>query len=474
MTRKPTLWRSADAAAATGGRASRAWQAAGVSIDSRRIEAGDLFVALEGPRFDGHDFVAAAFERGASAAVVSRLPDGVGADRPTLLVGDTFAALNDLARAARGRSEARVIAVTGSVGKTGTKDALGLVLSEQGRTATSLGNLNNEFGVPLSLARLPAEADYAVFELGMNRPGELEPLSRMVRPDVAIITTIAPVHTEFFEFVGDIADAKAEVFAGMDGGTAVLSRDNVYFAILAVAAYAAGIEHVVGFGAHPEAKVRAVDSVPRADSSLVTVDIGGRLLEYRIGLPGRHWVTNSLAVLAAVDAVGADIEAAAAALAGFTAPRGRGGRRRVALGAGDFELIDDSYNASPASMRAAFETLGIAEPGPGGRRVAVLGDMLELGANGPMLHAGLRDALVSSGADLVFTVGPNMAHLRDALPKRLCAGHAETAGALAPVVAAAVRPGDVVCVKGSLGMAMSEIIEALLGAEDQPPRAANG
>lgn len=470
--KKSTLWTSSEADLATGGRSNRRWQASGVSIDTRTLQRGDLFVAIEGPNFDGHAFAAEAFERGAAAMIASRKLDGVDSEKPVLKVADTMMALNALARAARGRANARVIAVTGSVGKTGVKEALKLVLADQGRATATEGNLNNEIGVPLSLARMPADVRFAIFELGMNHAGELSLLAQLVRPEVAIITTIAPAHAEFFESVADIADAKAEIFDGMMGGTAVLNRDNAYFATLAVTAFARGIERITGFGAHPEATARVIDASPDSKSTQVTAEIGGTRVEFRVGLPGRHWVINSLAVLAAVDAVGGDIAAAAAALARLEATKGRGARHRVA--GGEIEVIDESYNASPASMRAAFDTLGAAEPGAGGRRIAVLGDMLELGAHSEIMHAGLAGPLEARGIDLVFTAGIMMAKLDAALPDAMRGGHAASAKALTPILVAAVRAGDVVAVKGSLGSQMNQAVEALLKLEDAPAHAVNG
>jgi UDP-N-acetylmuramoyl-tripeptide--D-alanyl-D-alanine ligase len=469
---KAPLWTAEDAAA-TGGRATSPWRAEGVSIDSRTIRPGDLFVALRGPNHDGHDHVAAALANGATAAMVDHVPAGVNGG-PLLIVGDTFEGLNALGRAARRRSKARIVAVTGSVGKTSVKEALKLVLSRQAETAATIGNLNNHWGVPLSLARMSPDTVYGVFEMGMNHPGELTPLSQLVRPDVAVITTIAPVHTEFFEFIGEIADAKAEIFNGMRGGTAVLNRDNAYFATLAVAAFGRGLDRIVGFGAHPDATARVESWTAAADGSTIHAAINGRRLTYRVAQPGRHWVINSLAVLAAAQALGADLERAAAALAELPATKGRGERHRIACRGGDFTLVDDSYNASPASMRASFEILAISEPQGVGRRIAVLGDMLELGPTADDLHAGLAAALLASGVDLVFTAGPHMKHLHEALPRDRRGGHAPTAEALAPLVVDAVGPGDVVAVKGSFGSRMAVIVGALKDIGRTPPRAANG
>ena len=469
----PALWTAKAARDATGASGAGRWRARGVSIDSRTLVKGDLFIALEGPNFDGHRFVADAFEKGAAAAVVSRPPEGVAGDAPLVTVADTMAALDDLARAARRRGPAKVVAITGSVGKTGTKEALRLALETQGPTSANEGNLNNRIGLPLSLARMPRETAYGIFELGMSRPGEIAPLSELARPDVAIITTVERVHGEHFASVADIADAKAEIFSGMAGGVAILHRDNAYFPWLAEAAEAAGVADVIGFGAHPEATARLIDCELKPSSSEVAAVIEGRTVSYRLPLAGRHWVMNSLAVLAAVHAAGADVAAAAAALAGLSALRGRGQRHRVLIPGGSFELVDETYNASPASMRAAISVLAGARPGAHGRRVAVLGDMLELGADAPRLHAALAPHLANAGIDLVFTAGPNMAHLHDALPKAMRADHAASAAELAPKVAAALASGDVVAVKGSFGSAMRTVVEALLAVASVPPRAAN-
>jgi UDP-N-acetylmuramoyl-tripeptide--D-alanyl-D-alanine ligase len=469
----PALWTAAAAAKATGGRGGGRWRATGVSIDSRTLVKGDLFIALAGPNHDGHDHVGQALDRGAAAAVVSRVPEGVAAEAPLLVVDDTMAALTALARAARARARAKVIAITGSVGKTSTREALRLALETQGPTSASLGNLNNRIGVPLSLARMPRDTAYGIFELGMSRAGEIDPLSKLVRPDVAIITTIEPVHAEFFPSIAEIADAKAEIFTGMRDGTVILHRDNPFFPWLADTAESFGVTRVVGFGAHPEAAARLIDCRLGSSSSRVTAVIEGRTVTYRLPLAGRHWVINSLAVLAAVAAVGADPAAAAAALAGLTALGGRGQRHRVALAGGMFDLFDETYNASPASMRAAISVLGGVRPGGGGRRIAALGDMLELGADAPRLHAGLATALTAAGVDLVFTAGPNMAYLREALPDNMRGDHASSAAELAPKVAAALRPGDVVTVKGSYGSAMGMVVEALLELGSAPARAAN-
>ena len=479
MAARTPLWTADEACAATGARVTGDWIASGVSIDSRSLEAGDLFVALQGPTFDGHAFIGAALEKGAVAALASRIPDGLPNGAPLLLVDDTLAGLEALGRAARARSAARFIAVTGSVGKTGTKEALKLALEATAPTFASSGNLNNHWGVPLSLARLPRDVAYGVFELGMNHAGEIGPLSRQVRPDVAIITTIEAVHMEFFASVDEIADAKAEIFEGMGScATAILNRDNPQFDRLEAHARAGGIARIIGFGRHEQADSRLVDCTLNATGSTVSASILGERIDYRLAMPGLHWVLNSLGVLAAVVAAGGDLAGAAAKMSELVPLKGRGKREHITLAGGPFELIDESYNASPAAVRAAIQVLARATPGAGGRRIAVLGDMLELGAEEERLHADLAPDLRAAGVDLVFTAGSLMAALGQALPTGQRGGHAATAADLLPQVAAAVQPGDVVLVKGSLGSRMGPLVEALRDLDRSRsgtarPRAAN-
>ncbi|MDE2164844.1 MAG: UDP-N-acetylmuramoylalanyl-D-glutamyl-2,6-diaminopimelate--D-alanyl-D-alanine ligase [Alphaproteobacteria bacterium] len=462
------LWTAAEAAGATGGMNTADWTTQGVSIDSRSLLPGDLFVALKGPKFDGHEFVLAAFDKGAAAAMVSRqMPD---AAMPLLMVADTQTGLEDLGRAARARTAAKIIGVTGSVGKTGTKEALRHALERQGPTHASTGSLNNQWGVPLSLARMPRETAYGVFEMGMNHPGEIDALTRLVRPDVAVITTVEPAHLGFFPSVEAIADAKAEIFNGMEPrGCAVLNRDNPHFDRLAERATAAGVGRIVDFGAQAAAAVHLIDCHLHASASAVTASVQGEIVDYCLALPGRHWVMNSLAVLAAVKAAGGDVGTAAAAMATLEPMAGRGLRRKIAAASGDALLIDESYNASPASMRAAIAVLGAAQPERGGRRIAVLGDMLELGADAANLHAELAGPLHDAGVDLVFTVGASMWALHEALPTRRRGGHAATATEIAETVASRLRRGDVVMVKGSYGSRMRDVI-ARLSTAAEPAR----
>ncbi|HEX6959555.1 MAG TPA: UDP-N-acetylmuramoylalanyl-D-glutamyl-2,6-diaminopimelate--D-alanyl-D-alanine ligase [Ferrovibrio sp.] len=468
------LWTSAEAARATQGGSETFWTASGVSIDSRAIGFGDLFVALRGPNFDGHVFVADALAKGAAAAMVDRVPETLPPGANLLLVKDTFQALNDLAAAARQRCGAKVIAVTGSVGKTSTKEMLRHVLADQAATHATTGNLNNHWGVPLTLARMPVDSRFAVIEMGMNHAGEIAPLSRLARPQSAIITAVEAVHLENFASIAGIADAKAEIFAGLEpGGVAIVNRDNPHFARIAEAARAAGAATVIGFGEHPEAQARLVKYAPHADCSCVAAEILGHPMTFKIGAPGRHWVLNALAVLAAAQIAGADLAQAGMALARITAPKGRGERHVLSWrDGGDIELIDDSYNASPPSMRAAFAVLAMAKPrAPRGRRIAVLGDMLELGPDAEAAHAGLAQDL--SGVDLVFAAGPLMRALYEALPAQKRGHLAANSTELIQPLRRAIRGGDVLLVKGSHGSRMDRIVEDLLAPAPEP-RAANG
>ena len=435
----------------------------GISIDSRSLAGGEAFFAISGDNRDGHDFVAAALAAKAGLAVVaadrrSELPQDV----PLLVVPDVLAALRALAAAARARLQGKVIGVTGSVGKTGTKEALRLALGADAETHASVASYNNHWGVPLSLARCPASARYAVLEMGMNHAGEIEPLSRLARPHVAIITTVAPVHLEFFGSLAKIADAKAEIFLGLEaGGAAVINRDNSQFARLKRRAKEAGVARIVSFGEHEQADARLIKCALHPGCSAVQADILGTELTYKIGAPGRHLVHNSLAVLAAAVLVGADLALAALALADFKPASGRGAAFEIDLPGGPATVIDESYNANPASMAAALALLGQRPVGARGRRIAVLGDMLELGPRGRALHRGLLAPVDANAIDLVFCCGPLMRALWRALPASRRGGYAEDSAALEPQVLSAVGAGDVVMVKGSLGSRMAPVVKAL-------------
>jgi len=445
----------------------------GISIDTRTVRPGEAFFAIKGDSRDGHEFVPAALAAGAIAVVARSRRAEFAPDAPFLIVEDVLDALRDLAAAARARSAAKVIAVTGSVGKTGTKEALRLALSADGETHASVASYNNHWGVPLTLARFPQSAAYGVFEIGMNHAGEITPLTRLVRPHIAIVTTVEPVHLAYFGSVEAIADAKAEIFLGVEpGGAAVINRDNAHYARLRAAAEAAGVSRIVSFGEHAEADARADRVHLDADCSTVRATILGADITYKLGAPGRHLVGNSLAVLAAVSLAGADLARSALALARLAPPVGRGARITLRLPGGAALLIDESYNANPASMRAAIALLGQAPVGPQGRRIAVLGDMLELGPQGGTLHAGLAEAIAAAEIDLVFCAGPLMRALFEALPSGRRGGYSETAAGLESTVLGAVRAGDAIMVKGSLGSKMGPIVKAFERAFPNPAAAA--
>src|SRR5215471_15494237 len=463
------MWTAADAEVATGGSATGDWIATGVSIDSRTLAAGDLFVALCGPNHDGHDFVGAALEQGAAAAMVDRGVPGLQAGAPLLLVDDTLASLCALGVAARKRSGAKVVAVTGSVGKTGTKEALRLALASAGTVYASAGGLNNHWGAPLSLARLPLRADYGVFELGMNHAGEIASLTRLMRPHIALITTVEPAHLGFFSSMDVIADAKAEIFLGLEPcGAAILNRDNPYYARLSELAARAGAATIIAFGAHPDADVRLVDCVLSSRDSAVQAAVFGKALKFHVPVAGWHWVMNSLAVLAVAAVVGIGVESAAEALDRLEALPGRGRRYELAWRGGILTLIDESYNASPASMRAALSVLAATKPGPGGRRVVVLGDMLELGDASERFHRELLRSLESAKVDRVFLVGDAVTALHQALPERMRGGMWPSADGAIPALRHFLEPGDVVTVKGSRATRVSKIVEYLHSQSARP------
>ncbi len=461
------LWTAREMVTAMGGRpfGNLPMGVTGISIDSRTITPGEAFFAIKGDRVDGHDYASIAIANGASLLVVSeaKLPALGRLTIPMIVVEDVLVGLQKLGMAARDRTPATVIAVTGSVGKTTTKEMLRVALAPSGKVHASVASFNNHWGVPLTLARMPIDTRYGVFELGMNHPGEIGPLSRMVRPDVAVITTIAPAHLGNFSSVDEIADAKAEIFEGVvNGGDAILNRDNPYYERLEQAALAQGVENIHSFGQHAKAEFRLAEFDGAAELSTVWVSFGGETREVTIGAPGRHLAENAMAVLAAVSLVGADVDAAIEAFASLSAVKGRGQRHRLKMPEGALTLIDESYNANPASMRAAIAVLASAQPGEDGRRIAVLGDMLEMGEFAPSVHAELAGPLLASGIEHVWLAGPEMVALRDALPETVHVVYFETTDELVNLVTAEVRAGDVVMVKSSLGIGFGKIVAALL------------
>ncbi|MEO1536377.1 MAG: UDP-N-acetylmuramoyl-tripeptide--D-alanyl-D-alanine ligase [Pseudomonadota bacterium] len=464
------LWTSAGALAATAGRAQGPdWAANGVSIDTRTLQTGDLFVALRDVR-DGHDFVADALAKGAAAALVSRVPDGVAPDAPLLIVDDVLTALEAMARAARARTSAKVIGVTGSAGKTSTKDMLLHVLASQGKTHAAEASYNNHWGVPLTLARMPADTEFAVIEIGMNHPGEIAPLARLARLDLAIITTVAPAHLEAFDNLEGIAVEKASIFEGLEpGGIALFNADVDTAPILNAKAK----EHAarrIGFGEHGDAALRALRVTLTDTASVVEGRSPDGPFLFKVGAPGRHFAMNALAVYGATGLVGADPDVVACDLGQWQAPPGRGQRETVMLDAVEglaVDLIDDAFNANPASVAAAFEVLAAIEPKQdkgriaNGRRIAILGDMLELGDEETDLHRALADHPALASIKRIDCVGPRMKALYDALPVEKRGRWVEKAETLAGIAHKLIDAGDVVLVKGSKGSRVSLVVDAL-------------
>ncbi|WP_127114089.1 UDP-N-acetylmuramoyl-tripeptide--D-alanyl-D-alanine ligase [Shimia sediminis] len=464
-----SLWTATEAATATGGQAVGDWAVNGVSIDTRTIEPGDLFVALKAAR-DGHDFVAQALEKGASAALVTHVPDGVASDAPLLIVDDVLEGLERLGKAARARTNARVVAVTGSVGKTSTKEMLRAILSGQGKTHASVASYNNHWGVPLTLARMPADTDYAVIEIGMNHPGEISPLAKLARPHVAMITTVAAVHLEAFENVEGIAREKAAIMDGLEpGGTAVLPSDIDTTAILVGTANAVGAE-VIAFG--ETARDWVLDQVTlKGDTTIAKASAKGEALVFKINSAGRHFAMNGLGALAAAQALGADLAIAAADLGRWVPFTGRGAREVIYLDPVEtdqtLDLIDDAYNANPTSLGAALEVLAAAEIKDGlgrigkGRRIAFVGDMKELGPAETAMHAEMADHPAMASIDVVHCVGPLMRHLHAALPLNKRGQWAETSEEMAKNIRNLVDSGDSVLAKGSLSMGLAKVVDAI-------------
>ncbi len=454
------LWTAQEIAQAVGGRVVGGdFAVTGVSIDTRSIEPGDLFVALAGVR-DGHEFVAQARTGGAAGTLASQSVEG-----PAVMVEDTFKALEKLGEAARLRApRTRRGAITGSVGKTSVTQAVRAGLMLAGKAHSSVKSYNNHIGVPLTLVRMPRDTERAVFEIGMNHADEIAPLSRFVRPHAVAITTVGPVHTENFpDGEAGVARAKAEIFAGLEpGGVAVLNADNSWFEFLSGEARRAGAV-VRAFGTAEGADARLIDFQPQAGHAVVQARLHGKALDFPILQTGFHWGPNSMAVLLMLEALEVDLSDGLAALGSFEPLAGRGAEKEVRLAAGAFTLIDESYNANPVSMIAAFKTLGARRPA--GRRIVALTDMLELGAEAPAFHAGLAGPLEEAGVDLVFCAGPLMKSLWDALPPTRRGGYAETAAELAPLIARATEPGDLVMVKGSNGSRAGAVVAAL-GALD--------
>lgn len=473
--RNTIIWSAADAAQATDGelKGGESWAASGISIDSRTVEKGDLFIALKGDNGDGHQYVADALSKGAAAAIVSHVPDDVADDAPLLIVDDTFTAVQALGGAARARSGAKIIGITGSVGKTGTKEMLAEAFGALGQTHACAASFNNHWGVPVSLSAMHAGSDYGIFEIGMNHAGEITPLSGQVKPDIAIITTIAPVHIENFGSEEEIAVAKAEIFDGMnEAGITILNRDNDWFDFLKERAEAKSLK-VLSFGRHDEADAKLEDCLIAANGSRIKANIMGEDISFGLQVAGEHIALNALSVLLAVKAAGEDVQKAAKALRKIEPLKGRGKREYLDIGDPDnpVTLIDETYNASPVAMRAAFKVLAMIDPGRGGRRIAILGDMYELGKNAQKEHEELDLPLQTADVQFVYTSGPLMKHLHNKLPPEMRGAHEDDTEKLAKIVPDVLTPGDVVMVKGSRGGGekprMQVIVEALRALPQQ-------
>ncbi len=465
---KSSLWSSTEAARVTNGIAKGHWVAHGISIDTRSLQKGDLFIAIRGDAMDGHKFAADALAKGAAAVVIDHAIEGVPDDK-ALMVSDTFKAMQDLGVGARTRTAAKIIGVTGSVGKTGTKEMLGRVFSALGQTHYSEKSLNNHWGVPLSLSRMDAGCDFGVFEMGMNHANEIAPLTQMVKPHIAIITTIAPVHTEHFpDGLNGIAKAKSEIFSGMDAhGIAILNRDNPEYDLIVSEAKRQNITKIFSFGKSDQADARLIDCLVASNGTRIKAIILGEEINFTMKDAGPHNATNALSVLLSVKLIGGDIQKATMALHDMEPPAGRGKREYLNIGDANnpVTLIDESYNASPVAMQAAFKVMALIDPGRGGRRIAILGDMYELGANSAQMHRDLAMPLQAAGIDLVYTCGPLMKNLYDALPEQNRGQHRDEAPEMAKIVPDVLVPGDVVLVKGSRGGGdrprMQLIVEAL-------------
>ena len=454
-----SLYTVAEILAATGGHApdlDPATPIDSISIDSRELGPNALFVAIKGDRFDGHDFVDTALANGAAAALVSR---GEGPRR--IMVADALEGMRDIARAARARSRAAIIGVTGSVGKTTTKEAIRIVLEAAGSTHASIKSFNNHWGVPLMLARLPEGAQFGVFEMGMSAANEIRPLSQLVRPHIAVITTVAAAHLEAFDSIDGIARAKAEIFVGLEpGGTIVLNADHPQIGILLEEAHAAGIQNIVTYGEARGVDWQILKIETAADKSFATIEHDGVQYELVLPVPGRHMVANATAALAVAHIAGVEPEVALRALASFGAQAGRGQRSLLGPREKPLLLIDESYNANTASMGAALEVFA-AQAAPEGRKVVILGDMLELGTQSEALHASLKSAVLASGAERIFLVGSGMGALAAALGPDRVAAHTQTSAEMAEIVLNDLAYGDAVMVKGSNGVGLTKIVDQI-------------
>lgn len=461
------LWTSAELIKAIQGRpvGNVPTGISGIAIDSRTVKPGDVFFAIKGDRVDGHSFASFAAANGASLLVVAegKLPALGRLTVPMIVVDDVLVALEQLGIAARRRTAARVIAVTGSVGKTTTKEMLRVALEPSGRVHAAVASFNNHWGVPLTLARMPEDTEFGIFEVGMNHPDEIRPLVKMVQPHVAIITTVAAAHLGNFASLEEIAKAKAEIFEGLlPGGAAIINHDIEQYDYLEQIASQVGVDHILTFGQHPKADFRLAEFETRENGSTIWATIQGETSEVEIAVPGRHIADNAMAVLGAVAITGANLDKAFDALSKLQPVKGRGQRHKLLLESGAFELIDESYNANPASMRASIAVLASTSAQDGGRRIAVLGDMLEMGEFSAQVHVELAAPLLAAGIEHVWLAGEAMHHLREALPPSVDVQWYATTDELLPFALSSVQRGDILMVKSSLGLGFGRIVQALL------------
>lgn len=459
--RLKNLWNSKEINAALNLSDSAAWMASGVSIDSRKIAKGDIFIAIVGPKFDGNQFTNNALEKGAAAAIVNYIPRNLRRKRPILIVKNTSLALKKIGEAARKRTRAKIITITGSVGKTTTKELLREILEKEGSTTATIGNLNNQLGLPLSLSRMPKKSDFGIFELGMNKPGEISSLTKITKPDIAIITNIEKAHLKFFKNLRGIALEKSEIFNGMEGGIGILNRDSKFYGLLKKEAIKNKIQRIVTFGEHKSSDVRLRRYTLKSQSSECVTTVGKKKITYDLRSTGKHWIINSLIILATALALKLNPENIAKRLEKTKPITGRGKKYNIKLKNLNFTLLDDSYNACPASMKAGIQVLDNMKPKANGRCIAILGDMLELGKESNEMHLNLRNNLIGSNIDLVFTSGKYMKNLYKVLPKKMRGAHNNNPQELARILAPKIRKNDIIFVKGSNGTKMFKIVETL-------------
>lgn len=460
---KKVIWDKESAENAAGGKSTAQWQASGISIDTRTLKPGDLFIALKGEKSDGHQFLADAVGKKAAAAIVEHVPEGIDKKFPLLVVKDALKALQDMARFRRKQTKAKIIGITGSVGKTSVKEGLNAVLAQFGSTHSTQGNFNNHIGLPISLVSMPEDVDYGVFELGMSGAGEISFLSKILQPEISIITDVKPMHLEFFNSVEDIARAKAEIFDGMgQGKTAIIPADNPHYKILKNAAEKQQLD-ILSFGRNSHSSILLLNNKMQSDGQQIELGYEGQKVTCKIAALGDHQAMNSLAIFAAALSAGIKLEKLLPAMDKFASSEGRGKLSKISFSGKQIILIDDSYNAGPDSMRAAFAVLSsLKKVGKSGRAIALLGDMLELGKDTEKFHTELAKDIAANDIDKVFTAGSLMRNLAGALPKEKNAGHFNKPEEIVPELKKIVRDGDLLLIKGSHGSNMWKLPQLIM------------